>query len=28
MRPGSRHPKRWQDIDELLEAGIDVFARR
>lgn len=23
--PGSRHPKRWQDIDELLEAGIDVF---
>ncbi|WP_239649966.1 DUF4118 domain-containing protein [Methylocucumis oryzae] len=23
--PGSRHPKRWQDIDELLEAGIDVY---
>ncbi|AGB79099.1 osmosensitive K+ channel histidine kinase [Enterobacteriaceae bacterium strain FGI 57] len=23
--PGSRHPKRWQDINELLEAGIDVF---
>ncbi len=23
--PGSRHPKRWQDIDELLGAGIDVF---
>ncbi len=23
--PGSRHPKRWQDIDELLAAGIDVF---
>lgn len=23
--PGSRHPKRWQDIRELLEAGIDVF---
>ncbi|QNU43647.1 two-component system sensor histidine kinase KdbD [Mixta calida] len=23
--PGSRHPKRWQDIDELLEAGIDVM---
>ncbi len=23
--PGSRHPKRWQDIDELLDAGIDVF---
>lgn len=22
---GSRHPKRWQDIDELLDAGIDVF---
>ena len=22
---GSRHPKRWQDIDELLAAGIDVF---
>jgi len=22
---GSRHPKRWQDIDELLNAGIDVF---
>ncbi len=22
---GSRHPKRWQDIEELLEAGIDVF---
>jgi len=22
---GSRHPKRWQDIDELLVAGIDVF---
>ena len=22
---GSRHPKRWQDIDELLEAGIDVM---
>ena len=20
--PGSRHPKRWQDIDELLVAGI------
>lgn len=20
-----RHPKRWQDIDELLAAGIDVF---
>jgi two-component system, OmpR family, sensor histidine kinase KdpD len=23
--PGSRHPKRWQDIDELLNAGIDVY---
>ncbi|MBN8609392.1 MAG: sensor histidine kinase KdpD [Deltaproteobacteria bacterium] len=23
--PGSRHPKRWQDVLELLEAGIDVF---
>jgi two-component system sensor histidine kinase KdpD len=23
--PGSRHPKRWQDIDELLQAGIDVW---
>ena len=23
--PGSRHAKRWQDIDELLDAGIDVF---
>src|SRR5471030_858486 len=22
---GSRHPKRWQDVVELLEAGIDVF---
>jgi two-component system sensor histidine kinase KdpD len=22
--PGSRHPKRWQDVEELLEAGIDV----
>ena len=22
---GSRHAKRWQDIEELLEAGIDVF---
>ncbi|MBM3115076.1 sensor histidine kinase [Jeongeupia naejangsanensis] len=22
---GSRHPKRWQDIDELLAAGIDVY---
>jgi two-component system sensor histidine kinase KdpD len=23
--PGSRHPKRWQDAQELLDAGIDVF---
>src|SRR6185503_20019402 len=23
--PGSRHPKRWQDADELLDAGIDVW---
>ena len=22
---GSRHAKRWQDINELLDAGIDVF---
>ncbi len=22
---GSRHPKRWQDVDELLSAGIDVW---
>jgi two-component system sensor histidine kinase KdpD len=21
-----RHPKRWQDVDELLAAGIDVFS--
>ena len=23
--PGSRHPKRWQDVEELLCSGIDVF---
>jgi two-component system, OmpR family, sensor histidine kinase KdpD len=23
---GSRHPKRWQDVEELLAAGIDVFS--
>ena len=23
--PGSRHPKRYQDVEELLDAGIDVF---
>lgn len=22
---GSRHPKRWQDVMELLDAGIDVY---
>jgi two-component system sensor histidine kinase KdpD len=22
---GSRHPKRWQDIEELLDAGISVY---
>ena len=22
--PGSRHPKRWQDVVEVLDAGIDV----
>lgn len=22
---GSRHPKRWQDVQELLEAGIEVW---
>ena len=24
--PGSRHVKRWQDVLELLDAGIDVWA--
>ena len=24
--PGSRHPKRWQDVEELLEAGVDVWS--
>ncbi|HEX2733764.1 MAG TPA: sensor histidine kinase KdpD [Polyangiaceae bacterium] len=23
---GSRHPKRWQDVEELLASGIDVFS--
>lgn len=23
--PGSRHPKRWQDVEELRDAGIDVI---
>ncbi|MFF9914682.1 ATP-binding protein [Streptomyces sp. NPDC013457] len=24
--PGSRHSKRWQDVEELLAAGIDVIS--
>jgi two-component system sensor histidine kinase KdpD len=24
--PGSRHLKRWQDVEELLAAGIDVYS--
>ena len=24
--PGSRHPKRWNDVEELLDNGIDVFS--
>jgi two-component system, OmpR family, sensor histidine kinase KdpD len=24
--PGSRYPKRWQDVRELLDAGIDVIS--
>ena len=24
--PGSRHARRWQDVVELLEAGIDVYS--
>jgi two-component system sensor histidine kinase KdpD len=24
--PGSRHTKRWQDVEELLEAGLDVYS--
>ena len=24
--PGSRNTKRWQDVDELLDAGIDVIS--
>ena len=24
--PGCRNPKRWQDVDELLDAGIDVIS--
>jgi two-component system sensor histidine kinase KdpD len=23
--PGSRHPKRWQDVEELLDAGINIY---
>src|SRR5215475_12478681 len=23
--PGTRHPKRWQDVEELLDAGINVY---
>ncbi|WP_327589003.1 DUF4118 domain-containing protein [Nonomuraea sp. NBC_00507] len=24
--PGSRNPKRWQDVEEILDAGIDVIS--
>lgn len=24
--PGSRHPKRYQDVEELLAAGIDIYS--
>src|SRR5689334_19901524 len=24
--PGSRHEKRWKDVDDLLAAGIDVIS--
>src|SRR5256886_305224 len=24
--PGSRHPKRFQDVEEILDAGIDVYS--
>jgi len=24
--PGARHPKRYQDVQEILEAGIDVYS--
>src|SRR5262245_59090773 len=24
--PGSRHEKRWQDVHDILDAGIDVVA--
>ncbi|MGZ3241884.1 MAG: two-component system sensor histidine kinase KdbD, partial [Burkholderiaceae bacterium] len=23
--PGARHPQRWQDVEELINAGINVF---
>jgi two-component system sensor histidine kinase KdpD len=23
---GARHPKRWQDVDDILDAGIDVLS--
>lgn len=23
--PGSKHPKRWQDVIDILDAGIDVY---
>lgn len=23
--PGARHPKRWQDVEEILDQGIDVY---
>src|SRR2546425_5348849 len=23
--PGARHPKRWQDVEELRDAGINVY---
>jgi len=23
--PGSRHPKRYQDVEELLDSGVDVY---
>src|SRR3546814_9998299 len=24
--PGSRHERRWQDVEELLDAGIDIYS--
>ncbi len=24
--PGSRHTRRWEDVEELLEAGLDVYS--